>query len=41
VAGAADAIVTHNVRHFAGAEQFGVRVLTPREFLRKIEGGMK
>ena len=37
VAGAADAIVTHNVRHFAGVEQFGVRVLTPREFLRKIE----
>src|SRR5690349_165907 len=25
VAGAADAIVTHNVRHFAGAEQFGIR----------------
>jgi putative PIN family toxin of toxin-antitoxin system len=37
VAGAADAIVTHNVRHFAGVEQFGVRVLTPREFLRKME----
>ena len=36
-AGAADAIVTHNVRHFAGVERFGVRVLTPREFLRKIE----
>ena len=37
VAGTADAIVTHNVRHFAGVEQFGIRVLTPREFLRKIE----
>jgi predicted nucleic acid-binding protein len=37
VAGVADAIVTHNVRHFAGVEQFGVRVLTPREFLRKID----
>jgi putative PIN family toxin of toxin-antitoxin system len=37
VAGAADAIVTHNVRHFAGVERFGVRVLTPREFLRRIE----
>lgn len=37
VAGSADAIVTHNVRHFVGGEQFGVRVLTPREFLRKIE----
>ena len=37
VAGAADAIVTHNVRHFAGVQRFGVRVLTPRELLRKIE----
>jgi putative PIN family toxin of toxin-antitoxin system len=37
VAGGADAIVTHNVRHFVGVEQFGVRVLTPREFLRKME----
>jgi putative PIN family toxin of toxin-antitoxin system len=38
VAGRADAIVTHNVRHFVGAEQFGIRVMTPREFLRTIEG---
>jgi len=38
VAGRADAIVTHNIRHFAGAEQFGIRVMTPREFLRTIEG---
>jgi len=37
VGGRADAIVTHNVRHFAGAERFGIRVLTPREFLRTIE----
>jgi len=37
VAGRADAIVTHNVRHFAGAEKFGIQVLTPREFLRTIE----
>ena len=29
-----DFIVTHNVRDFSGAEQFGVRVLTPQEFLR-------
>src|ERR1700722_804624 len=39
VAGRADAIVTHNVRHFAGAERFGIRVTTPREFLRTIEEG--
>jgi predicted nucleic acid-binding protein len=39
IAGAADAIVTHNVRHFAGSERFGVGVLRPLEFLRKIEEG--
>jgi predicted nucleic acid-binding protein len=33
VAGHADAIVTHNVRHFAGAEQFGIRVMTLGDFL--------
>ncbi len=38
VAGRADAIVTHNVRHFVGADQFGIRVMTPRQFLRTIEG---
>lgn len=38
VAGRASAIVTHNVRHFVGVERFGIRVLTPREFLRRIEG---
>jgi putative PIN family toxin of toxin-antitoxin system len=32
----ADAIVTHNVRDFSGAEQFGIRVLTPQELLREI-----
>ena len=31
-----DIVVTHNVRDFAGAERFGVRVLTPGEFLRRI-----
>jgi hypothetical protein len=28
--------VTHNTRHFAGVEQFGIRVVTPREFLTII-----
>jgi predicted nucleic acid-binding protein len=37
VAGRADAIATHNIRHFADADQFGIRVMTPREFLRTIE----
>lgn len=34
IAGQADAIVTHNVRHFRGTDQFGINVLTPPEFLR-------
>jgi predicted nucleic acid-binding protein len=32
----ADFIVTHNVRDFAGTERFGVRVITPQEFLETI-----
>jgi putative PIN family toxin of toxin-antitoxin system len=31
-----DYIVTFNVRDFAGAEKFGVEVITPQEFLRKL-----
>ena len=31
-----DFVVTHNVRDFAGAERFGVRVVTPAEFLTRI-----
>lgn len=29
-------IVTHNVRDFAGSEQFGVQIRTPRQFLTEI-----
>lgn len=37
VNGRADALVTHNVRHFAPArERFQVRVLTPQQCLREI-----
>jgi putative PIN family toxin of toxin-antitoxin system len=36
VASEADTIVTHNVRDFVGVEKFGVRVMTPGEFLQKI-----
>jgi hypothetical protein len=32
----ADAIVTHNVRDFSGAEKFGIRVLRPQDLLREI-----
>lgn len=31
-------IVTHNTRDFSGSEDFGVEVLTPGEFLRRIGG---
>ena len=33
-----DCVVTYNVRDFAGSERFGVRVVTPKEFLRVIGG---
>jgi len=36
VAGQADAIVTHNVRHFVGTERFGIPVMTPRDFLKTM-----
>ena len=36
VNGSADAIVTHNVRHLSEGRRFGIPVLTPGEFLRKI-----
>lgn len=29
-------VVTFNTRDFAGAEQFGIRIVTPREFLQVI-----
>lgn len=33
-------IVTHNVRHFAGAERLGVTVQVPSVFLRSLETGL-
>jgi putative PIN family toxin of toxin-antitoxin system len=33
----ASVIVTHNRRDFAGVDRFGLRVLSPREFLVEIE----
>ena len=32
-----DFVVTHNVKDFAGVEQFGLEVLRPGAFLRKLE----
>jgi predicted nucleic acid-binding protein len=37
VAGHCGAIVTHNVRDFAGASAFDVAVLTPGDFLRRLQ----
>jgi predicted nucleic acid-binding protein len=36
VAGRCEYIVTYNERHFRGAEQFGVRAISPQELLEKI-----
>jgi putative PIN family toxin of toxin-antitoxin system len=33
-----DFIVTHNIRDFRGIERFGVKAISPREFLRIIGG---
>jgi putative PIN family toxin of toxin-antitoxin system len=38
VAGRADAIVTHNARHFPRVDRFRIRVMTPGEFLRTMRG---
>ncbi len=40
VAAQCDWIVTFNKRDFVGAEQFGIQIATPREFLWTI-GGLK
>lgn len=37
VAGRCDTIVTFNERDFRGAEQFGIRIQTPRRFLEEVE----
>lgn len=38
VAAGSDAVVTHNVRDFAGVERFGIRVITPKQFLYELRG---
>ena len=37
VAAGCDAIVTHNVRDFGGAIRFGVKIITPGDFLAWLE----
>jgi putative PIN family toxin of toxin-antitoxin system len=36
VVGQCDVIITFNTRDFNGAEQFGLRIMTPKQFLDKI-----
>lgn len=36
VAGGCDAIVTHNRRDFRGADRFGVRIVSPQEFIQEL-----
>ena len=31
-----EAIITYNKKDFAGVEQFGMEVMTPKEFLERI-----
>ena len=38
LAGGATVIVTHNTRHFRDIELFGIRPMTPGEFLRMLQG---
>ena len=38
VAGNCDYIVTHNIRDFAGLDNFKPKPITPREFIRLTEG---
>lgn len=35
--GQADAIVTYNLKDFTGSERFGIRVLSPAQFIKEIK----
>jgi putative PIN family toxin of toxin-antitoxin system len=37
VAGSVDSIVTHNIRDFAAASMFGIKVVSPGGFLHQLE----
>jgi predicted nucleic acid-binding protein len=39
VAAECSAVVTHNVRDFAGVDAFGIDVLTPAKMLHRLRGG--
>jgi putative PIN family toxin of toxin-antitoxin system len=35
VSGQADAIITYNQRHFIGSDQFGIRIISPADFIKE------
>ena len=37
VAAQSSTIVTYNLRDFRGAERFGIRIVTPEEFMKTLE----
>lgn len=37
-AGGVEYVVTHNIRDFSGSQAFGVRAITPGEFVRMLRG---
>jgi predicted nucleic acid-binding protein len=41
VAANCEFIVTHNIRHFRGCDQFGIEAITPRDFLRLVNEGRR
>jgi putative PIN family toxin of toxin-antitoxin system len=40
VAAECHAVVTHNVRDFAGVHTFGIEIITPGDFVRRLEEGL-
>jgi putative PIN family toxin of toxin-antitoxin system len=36
VSGQADAIITYNLRDFVGSERFGIRAISPGDFIKEI-----
>ena len=41
VAAGCPLVVTHNVRHFAGSERFGLEAVTPGDFMKRLKGSVK
>jgi predicted nucleic acid-binding protein len=36
VAGQVDAIVTYNRKDFVGSDQFGIRIVSPKDFIKEV-----